>query len=179
MINLLPPIAKKKLHREYRLRLGIVVLWAIFVLEIFAVALFAPSYFILNSVTNTLANELAQKKLLSPATNAEIPSQLVEIKKELALLKLSGEVHDMLPSRLINELLDNKPRGVEFSAISYAESSGVVVIQLSGTAGTREELLILQKILKTSIVESVKFGSSFITRKPPIDFIVTITFKKQ
>lgn len=179
MINLLPPIAKKKLQREYRLRLGIVVLWAIFFLEIFVVALFAPSYFILSSGTKTLANELAQKKLLSPATNVEIPAQLVAIKKELALLKLSGEVHDIPPSRLINELLANKPQGIEITAVSFAENGGVVMIQFSGAAVTREQLLIFQKILKTQVVESVKFGSSFITKRSPIDFIVTVTFKKQ
>lgn len=178
MINLLPPVAKKTIHKEYRLRLGIVLLWVLFVLEVSAFALYVPSYFILNTITNTLENELAQKKMLAPSANDQIPAQLATIKKELALLKPSDDIQDIPPSRLIGDLLANKPRGIEFSAIAYAEMNGVIAVQFSGTATTREEMLALQKTLKTPMVDSIKFGSSFITKKSPIDFTVTVTFKK-
>ncbi|OGZ05495.1 MAG: hypothetical protein A2845_05790 [Candidatus Lloydbacteria bacterium RIFCSPHIGHO2_01_FULL_49_22] len=178
MINLLPPIAKKTIHKEYRLRLVIVVLCALFVLELSSVILFLPSYFIMNSMTKTLADELEQKKTLSPEVNEQIPSQLTTIKKELALLQSSDDILGIPPSRLIGELLQNKPRGIELSSVAYAEMGGIIAIQFSGTAITREELLALQKAFKTSMVESIKFGSSFITKKSPIDFTVTVTFKK-
>lgn len=178
MINLLPPIAKKTIHKEYRLRLVIVVLCAIFILEASSAVLFLPSYFIMNSMTKTLSGELEQKKTLTPQENEQIPSQLTTIKSELALLRPSDDIHGIPPSRLISELLENKPRGIELFSVAYAEMGGVVAIQFSGTAKTREELLALQKTLKTPMVESIKFGDSFITKKSPIDFTVTVTFKK-
>ena len=45
MINLLPPTEKKKLQRENRMRLSVLILWVALALEALVALLFLPSYY--------------------------------------------------------------------------------------------------------------------------------------
>jgi hypothetical protein len=174
MINLLPPRAKKEFRKEYLLRLGIIVLWAAFILEIFSVIIFLPSYYILHLDAQALANSLEQQKILAPVVDASVPAQLASIKGELDLLKPSG-VKEVVFSQLLEDIVAIKPRGIGLSAIAYTWDKGVTSIQITGTAETRDELLTFQKLLATP-KRTANFGGRFIIKKFPSDFSVIITY---
>ena len=179
MINLLSPSAKRKLAVEYRLRLGIVVLWFVFALEILAGIAFAVPYLILSANVDTLAKGIEQRRSLMPTEDAGAEAALKNIKSEITLLKQGSGITEVPPSVLLQNVLDGKPRGILVNAFSYGlVGKGGVEMQLSGIAGTRDGLLEFQANLKKNPqVSNIKYGSSFITKKTDIAFTVTITFK--
>lgn len=177
MINFLPPAEKKALIHEYWMRFGIIVLCAIFVLELFTLVSFIPSYYVLYLSTRDLAQNLAQLQALTPEGAKEALQNLAMIKKEIALLKLSDGIVDVPPSLLLQEVASQKPQGIELSAFAYTRTANTVTMQISGTALTQEALLAFRRSAKTNPrVLDFKYGSSFITQKTNIDFTAVITF---
>ena len=178
MINLLPPSEKKKLLREYWMRFGIIVLWAVFALEVFAVAVLTPSYYTLYLNTRGLAQSLAELRALTPEGAKEALQNLAAIQQQMALLKISDGTIDAPPSLLIGEIIQQKPQGVELFGLSYARTAKGANIQVSGTAQTQEAILAFRRNVKTNPrVSEFKYGSSFITKKTDIDFTASITFQ--
>lgn len=178
MINLLPQAEKKKLLQTYRLHLGILVLGAIVILELLAAVLFVPSFYILDSTTTNLADELAQNKKITPEGSDKAQQELADIKGDIAVLTPSKSTIDVLPSSIIDELLKQKPEGVGISALAYERNAKESALQLSGTANTREDLLQFQKNLKDDpMVADSQYSNSFILKKVNIDFTLTITLK--
>lgn len=177
MINLLPQLEKKKILGAYRMRLGVVVLWAILALLIFAGAALAPSYMLVDRMTKNLATELAEKKQSAPVGEEEAQGELTRIKEEIARLKLPSE-NDRIASLLLTLVFAQKPVGIDISSIAYANTNPTVAIQLSGMAATREDLLAFQRNLKSNPrFTDVKYAQSFIIQKTDIAFQLTITIK--
>ena len=178
MINLLPPGAKKRLTKDFRIRVSIVSFWVVFLFEILTLIFFVPSYYVLSLSTKKLTNELAQRELFIPGEKNDTAIELTAIKKELALLKPTGGEGDNTPTRLLDEILLSKPRGIEINSFSYENVKNKIDIQLLGVASTREDLLGFRKLLsaKTDIAE-VKFGSGFITKTTDIEYAMVISFK--
>ena len=177
MINLLPQTEKKKLQKEFRLRYTIVLLLALFVTEIIAFASFIPSYMMLHNSVSLLETELVEKKKNTPPEGEATQKDLNTIKSEIALLQESGG-NNLAPSRLMTELLSQKPAGVLISRFSYAVSDKSSSVQLSGNAGTREDLLSFQRLLKgNEHIKDARYSQSFITKKTDIDFVLIVDFK--
>lgn len=177
MINLLPQSEKKKLLGEYRLHLAVVLLWVILGLELCAGVLFAPSYYMINGTTKTLALELAAKKAVAPSGEEGAQQKLALIKSEIAMLKPSV-VSEALPSHVLTQILSQKPAGIGLNSYAYAYNAGTVLVQFTGIAATREDLLEFQRNLKENPrLSDVRYAQSFITRKTNIDFQLTVTFK--
>ncbi len=178
MINLLPAHAKKKLAQEYKIRLGVVVLCLIIGLEILSIGLFAPAYFTISASTKSLQQQLSDTRAATPKEGEDVQRQILAIKKEIDLLKPSAGASSTPPSALLNELLLDKPRGIEITSFAYARTKTNIGIQLSGLALTRDELLAFQNSLRANpLVADIKYGSSFITKKTNIDFVITVTMK--
>ena len=179
MINLLPQFEKKTLLKVYRLRIGVLILAAILVLELLAVALFFPSFYVLNGVTTSLAEELEQKKHMTPEGESSAQQELAVIKKEIAVLKPGAESIDAPPSVILTEVLSEKPDGIKISTLNYARSAKNAAVQLIGHARTSEDMLLFQKNLKDNPhVASTQYASNtFIIKKIDIDFVMTITLK--
>jgi len=177
MINLLLPHAKKSLRKEYLTRLSVMIFGAVFVVEIFTVGIYMPSYISLSSGIKTLQEQFDEKKSFSMATSKEIPGQLTLITQQLAALRPTSDGVGVAPSRLMEVILNNKPKNIEINAFLFTKANNAITVQLSGVSDTREDLLAFQKTLQTPEVQTVKFGGSFITKQAPIDFVVTVTFK--
>ncbi|MDO8520537.1 MAG: hypothetical protein Q7S52_00280 [bacterium] len=177
MINLLPPAEKKQLRREYWFRLGVVVLVAVFLLEVFGLLAFVPAYYALTSSTGDLAKSISERKALTPEDNAEVGRDLASIKKEIGILALAETAIDTPPSTLLEEIIPQRPQGIEFSAFAYVRADNPT-IQLSGIAATQEDLLAFRRNMQANVhVSDFKYGSSFITQKADIHFSATINFK--
>lgn len=177
MINLLPPLEKKKILGAYRLRLGVIILWVIFALLLFAAASLAPSYLYVDSKIKDLAVELEEKKQSAPVGDEEAQRELTRIKEEIARLKPPSE-GDITASALLSQVLAQKPVGIDVTSLAYADSNPAVTVQLSGMAATREDLLAFQRDLKSDPrFTEVKYAQSFIIQKTDITFQLTITIK--
>lgn len=177
MINLLPQSEKKQILGAYRMRLGVIVLWAIFALLLFAAASLAPSYIAVDRRTKELATQLEEKKQSAPVGGEEAQRELARIKEEIARLKLPPE-SDLLASALLTLVFAQKPAGIDVSSVAYADTGAVTTAQLSGMAATREDLLAFQRNLKNNPrFTEVKYAQSFIIQKTDISFQLTITIK--
>jgi hypothetical protein len=178
MINLLPPEEKKKLLREYWMRFGVIVLWAIFALEVFTVAVLTPSYYSLYLNTRGLAQSLAERRALTPEGAKEALENLAAIKQQMALLKVSDATIDAPPSLVLGEIIEQKPQGIEIFGFTYSRTAKSAIVQVSGTAQTQEAMLAFRRNVKTNPrVSDFKYGSNFITQKTNIDFTASINFQ--
>ncbi|HEY9585847.1 MAG TPA: hypothetical protein VJJ02_04645 [Candidatus Paceibacterota bacterium] len=178
MINLLPEDEKKKLTRERRVRLGVVMLWCVFALEMLTLLFFTPAYYVLYLNTEDLTQAISERRALTPKGTNEAQASLAKIKKEMALLQPSSGIADVLPSVLFGEVVAQKPQGVTLNVLTYTRATEDVTIQLSGIALVQEDLLAFRRNVKTNPrVVDFKYGSSFITKKTDIDFNAVITFR--
>lgn len=179
MINLLPQVEKRKLQREYYLRIGIVVSGLVFILEILTAGLFSPSYFLISEAEKALKVELAAKKALTPIGGEDAQKKIAIINAELALLNPINQQGAMLPSQVIMEILSKKPSGIDITSFAYGKTgASSASAQLSGVAGTREDLLAFQRMLKeNSRFGDIKYAQSFITKRTDIDFQLTVMVK--
>ena len=174
MINLLPQAEKKKLQKEFHLRYSAILLLVLFFTEMIAFASFVPSYMTLKNSALALETELVEKKNNAPPEGEETQKELNTIKSEIALLKTTNE-NNLTPSAVITELLSQKPAGVLITRFSYAVSDKGYAVQLSGNAGTREDLLSFQRLLKANLrIKDARYAQSFITKKTDIDFMLTV-----
>lgn len=178
MINLLPRYEQDRLAREYVMRIGVVVLAGIFVLELFALALFAPTYYALYVSTRDLAQDIEDRKKLVPAEDATVAASLATIKKEIAQLQPSEAVVDVPLSLLLEELVRAKTAGLTISAFGYVRGETNPSLQLTGVGATQEDLLGFRRNMQANPrVLDFKYGTSFITTKSNIPFTATINFK--
>ncbi|MDP2630795.1 MAG: hypothetical protein Q8P56_05320, partial [Candidatus Uhrbacteria bacterium] len=168
---------KKKLHQEYWLRLGIVAFEIVFVLEMLALFVFVPTYYALHTSTRDLMQNIVERKALTPSDDADIARDLASVKREIGLLALTADVEDTLPSVLLQEIVSQKPHGIEFTAFAYQRGASPL-LQISGNALTQEDLLAFRRNVQVNPrVLDFKYGSSFITQKSDIPFSATINFK--
>lgn len=178
MINLLSPIEKKKILKEYRLRLGVIVLVGVLTLEIIGFMSLVPSYAAIASSSGALSEQLAEKKMVALPGGDETQKKLDVIKKEIGLLKVMNGVKDIPPSSVMGDALKVKPEGIDVSVFAYGRSGEDVMIQIGGVARTREDLLAFQRSLKgNSHFADVRYAESFITKKTDINFQLTFKLK--
>ncbi|OGZ04905.1 MAG: hypothetical protein A3C93_03860 [Candidatus Lloydbacteria bacterium RIFCSPHIGHO2_02_FULL_54_17] len=178
MINLLPQEEKDRLHREYLLRFGTVVLVSICVLEVFAFMLFLPTYYALYTSTRDLSLNILERKNLTPEEDATIGRDLTKIKAEIALLRPTESVVDSPPSSLIEEIVRAKSYGIAISAFAYVRGESKPSLQLTGVAETQDDLLAFRRNVQANPrVLDFKYANSFITQKADIPFSATINFK--
>lgn len=178
MINLLPQPEKKELLRERWLRFVIVVLWSVLVLELLSVVLFTPAYYALYLSTSDLSRNLSERRALIPKDTEGAGSGLTVINKEIAILKISPRIVDVPPSLLLQEVILQKPVGIDLYTFAYVRTADTVSIQFSGTAPTQEDLLAFRRNVKMNPrVLDFKYGGSFVTKKTNIDFTTMITFQ--
>lgn len=178
MINLLPQSEKKKLLREYRLRLAVIVLWGMLMLEIIAFGLFVPSYLAISSSTSALSVVLEDIQSHAPDGSNETKRHLNLINQEIASLKVGGASTELFPSQLLTELLAVKSSGIAITGFSYARAGTSVTVQLNGNAATREDLIAYRSALTSNVhFSDPKYAQSYITKKTDIDFTLTTTIK--
>jgi hypothetical protein len=179
MINLLSPAEKKKIKREYFLRIGVIAAIGLLVLELVVIGTLVPSYLAITSSVRALSDELELKKANILPGNAEAQVELVTLKEKIALLKSTTATSEIPVSTIIEEVLKEKPRGVDVSLFAYGNSGSDIVIQIGGFARTREELLAFQRSLSKSegIFTDVQNAQNFITKKTDITFQLTLKLK--
>ena len=159
------------------MRFGAVLLVAIGLLELFTTALFFPAFYSVNSITRGLARNLDQSKSQSPEANKVTLEEVKIIRGDLDLLRPGTKAADALPSTLLDQIIKVKPMGITINTIAYTRVNELVNIQLSGVAGSRDDILVFKNELgKNPLFDKPKSGD-YITKKTNIPFSIMLLVK--
>lgn len=178
MLHLLPQYQKRKVIKEYRLRLGLVAIFTF----LFAVIMFSiftlPSYILLRSEKVSLElkkNTLESTINLSDEGNGELAANIA---KSISALK---PFEKTISPNLFIDSLAPETSGILINgyAFSQANPTDPVSVVLSGTAKTREDLTAYADTLNTRF-GGVKLPLSSLANTSNItfDFRFTMTYDK-
>lgn len=150
MINLIPNAERKKMIKDFYLRLVVVVFFAIGLSVLAASILLLPSYFASNIKLNIANTKLAtQRKEPVPDVDQKITGSIKEINNRLSLVERFQKDKYVVTERVINQVLLHKTADIKITEISYEESvPKTQKIIINGTAPSRERLLVFRRALE-------------------------------
>ena len=149
MINLIPNEEKKKKVRDFYFRLFVVSLFVLSFSILIADAVFLPSYFIASAKKNFINSQLTtQKAKPLPEVDKEILSQISDLEKRLTLIENTRKDKYIVSARVINEIIFKKISDIKINKISYQNNLTGKIIRVSGTAKSRERLLLFRRALE-------------------------------
>lgn len=177
MINLIPPIAKKNVAREYWVRT--LSIWAILCalsLAVFAVLL-VPTYVLLSRQLDGLALEIIQ---LDDENDAARHTEIVREVRAANILatQLTSQTDVPSASTVLAEIEDAQTRSIMISGFVYARDAQTITnIEVRGIAETREALVAFVDALRRNpkiLHAEVPVGDLAPERSLP--FSLTVTF---
>ena len=175
MFTLLPTVQKKRLSREYKLRLATLAVAAVGAVTLIACVLLFPAYV----VSNIKARESLLKKQgleSSPlfAEKSALRKTLADVRLELAL----AQAPEASTTAIIDEVIALKSNGIKLYHFAYTHAPTKGSLILNGKASTRQALLDFKKNLETNPAFSkVDFPVSDLSQSVDIEFTFTISGK--
>ncbi len=180
MINLIPPEGLQAVKREYIFRVGstlALLFSAVFIL--LSVSLI-PTYVLLESETNILANETGRTSDVDTKLN-HVETEILMINNILTQVKSVG--NETLPSSVIEAIQASAPAGVLLKNFSMNMSNGSIdSVQIQGVASTRESLV----QFRTAVEALPLFGKAEIPLSDlakdtnlPFGMVITLTQEKK
>src|SRR5574343_1050435 len=170
MINLLPSKEKIVLRQEYKMRLLIVVFFAISILSIIFSIFLAPSY-----KYSVLKEGIAKKNLeLFNSENPDIDveklnNEIVKTNEKLSFI-LSKKSNVFVSESVLEKILLLRTTGISFSQISF-DSNSKSVINIFGKAQNRSALKNFKEALgRESAFAVVDLPISNFIKPSDIDF---------
>jgi len=149
MVNLIPKKEKKKMIMGFRLRLVTLFLLTLDFCILIALVVLLPSYF-LSTTKNSVANAKLETQKLDPSLASEELVVIEDINKKLDLIE-NAEKNKFLPSvNVINAILSKKRPDIKITEISYQNDTRGKKIGVTGTAPSREVLLLFRLALESS-----------------------------
>lgn len=189
MLNILPYEEKKKILKEYHLRLAVVSVFAVSALILVSLVLLIPSYMLAVSKYNFVAEELArlEQKQSGTISEKEVNKQIQEVNKKVAVFLGNKKVKVSTPSEMITRIIGIKEDTIKIYSISYEANIDRDRVVLTGKADDRDSLARFVEILKKDpIFTSVSLPIGSYVKSTNIDFslildrvIVTDAPKKQ
>ncbi|HEC30530.1 MAG TPA: hypothetical protein ENI66_00760 [Candidatus Yonathbacteria bacterium] len=180
MANLLPLSEKKKIQREYKLRLSIVVMMLFAGLVAISGVLLAPSFILSSFKYNSAEKRLvAEKKKISDSSDGVDP---IKVAKEVnaQLVVLSKETSGLpLPYSVFTTIIKHKPELLKVDAMFYdiKKEDGSVVV--GGVSKDRKTLLaFLQALESDEMFTDVELPISSFVKGQDIKFSIKIILKK-
>jgi len=174
MFNLLPEPYKKKMRREYIIRLCVVALCFSFGIFLIASVFLLPSYFLSSIKERELMSRLSNEKASLPSDATVRPETVVQkTNADLALLKNNGSVSFV---GLVSKVLARKPVGIKIEGLTISQNTPTHQISISGTARLREDLVTFKKSLEDEpLFVKVELPVSSLAKSSDINFTVTVT----
>lgn len=169
MINLLPLSEKKKILTEYRLRLGVVSVFAVAGLVLASLALLGPSYFLSISKHTLVSSDLARLE----AAHVGVPqagdavTEIKVVNKKVDIFLKTEKVPHLVFSETILKIIATKGAQVKIIGFMYDAVPDRERVTLSGVAASRDSL--------AQFVEALKKDTTFTTVTLPISSYVKST----
>lgn len=173
MFTLLPEQHKKKLYKEYRLRLIVVVMFFVTSFFVVSVSLLYPSYISLKTEKSTLNVETQRLVDQIEFKNGQgINATIANIKSDLRLSKPD----ETLIAQAISAVLNERPGGVYIDTLRYTRGIGAPsTLSLHGTAKDRNALITFSNNLKKELIfSSVDLPISNLAKQADVDFSLTL-----
>lgn len=175
MINLLPFEEKKKLLTEYRLRLGVTVMFALAALVGSGLILLSPSYVLAlmrANYTEKMVLDL-ESKVKRAVQEKQINTEIAEVNRKIEILN-SGRSEHLVVSEVVKKLMAIRPATIKISGIMY--DPGVNErIMLTGVARDRESLAsFIDTLHKDNTFNTVNLPISSYVKSKDIDFSIAL-----
>lgn len=163
MVNLIPKEEKKKMIGDFRLRIVVLFLFMFGFCILVGLVTLLPSYFI-SSTKYSLSQTKLETQKLDPSHMSEELAIIQDINKKLDLIENSEKNRFTPSSDVIDAILLKKRPDIKITEISYENDVQGKKIGVTGTAPSREVLLLFRLDLESS--------SSFKTVDLPISNFV-------
>lgn len=177
MLNIFPTEEKKKVIAEYRLRLGIVVVFAVSALVLSSLVLLVPSYLIAVSKYNNVFGELSSLELRQDRAGQEkeVGTQIREENKKIDLF-LKGDTGERpTPPQIILSIIGIKSSAIKIHGFTYDASVGQERLVVTGVASDRDGLAhFVESLKKDPTFTKVELPISSYVKSTDIDFSVVV-----
>lgn len=179
MINLIPSQEKKAMKRDFYSRF-IATIFVVLGFSMFvATGTVFPSYFS-SVIKKNLSNEKLNNQIQEPLPEIDQTAMnlIEEIKVQLSILESNNTEGPVISEKVIKEIISKKTSSIKIKKISY-ESNPIKgrVVSISGTAPSREELLIFRKALESNpSFKNINLPISNFIKGEDIEFNLTLTF---
>jgi hypothetical protein len=177
MINLISQQSKKKIATQYFWRLGTVTALIVGAFLFLGTALLIPSYFIANEKENTevfRAAELQNNKEFQE--NKELGKLVENTNKQLE--RFDSIQSFAISHQLIQPVLDHvyeDETDIQLDTINYRVDEGVALVDIEGSAKTRDDLLRFVENLKADeLFTKVDVPVSSFVKNIDISFQITL-----
>lgn len=177
MINLLPKKEKKRLYREYLIRLVTLYIFFIIIISTVALLLLSPSYYLVHLKGNILEEQAkAYEKDSTDEAQSSTKIALVDIQEKLLILSDGGD--DVMLHEIISTIINGAGNGVSVTNVAYRNSGQEDVmsnITIKGVADRRESLRAFSQYIEDyEKVSSVDLPVSSLAKERDIDFEINI-----
>ena len=176
MHNLLSYESKKKIKKEYRLRLLVLFLASTLALSLILFLSLIPSYIFSMTREKTIANEKTaiQKSVVS--LESENLNQLLRSTKEKVESLKEGN-NDLSIYVIIEKVLSRRNAGVNILGFRFTPSDGLSRnLTVDGVAGSRDSLVQFRKNLEQEkLFDQVSLPVSNFAKQSEIDFTLTLS----
>jgi len=177
MFNILPQEEKKKVLTEYRLRLAVVVVFAVAALVLSSCILLVPSYLLAVSKYNFAAKELAtlEGKQVDGGKEKEIDTQIKAVNKKISLFLGDKKAIARTPSEAILSVLSVKNFSIKIRSVLYDVNPDREHLVFMGRAEDRDSLASFVEILKKDPSwNSVDLPIGSYVKSTNIDFTIVL-----
>lgn len=150
MINLIPNEEKKKMSRDFYLRLATLSFVMLSVSLLVASIAILPSYFLSSAEKNFIDQniQLQENKNVSLSDQNALMA-VRDLKNKLALVEKAEKNKSDFSQKIINEILLKKIQNIKITEIVYKNNSqNDRKINVSGRASSRETLISFRRILE-------------------------------
>lgn len=178
MINLTPKEERKKIKADFYLRLLIVFLFSVSMSVLIFDITMIPSYFSAQISREAVEQKLfEQKNIPVPALDIETQTIIQKINTRVKLIKEAEEKKFLVSERVINQILLKKMPDVKINSITYTtDSQSIQKILITGTAPSRERLLLFRRALEeNTFFKSVDLPISNFIKGSNIIFSLTLS----
>ncbi|MFA5095484.1 MAG: hypothetical protein WC447_02400 [Candidatus Paceibacterota bacterium] len=156
MINLIPNEDKKKMSRDFYLRLASIIFIMLGISFLIASVAILPSYF-LSSVEENTVNARLELQTSNPVTPLDQSTLAVvnDLKNKLDLIENTQKNKLIFSQKVINEIILKKMPNIKITRIAYQNNSQTgKKIDIGGIAPNREILLLFRQTLEDDIAFS-------------------------
>jgi len=178
MINLIPNEEKKKKVKDFYFRLAVVVITLLGCVMTIGSVSILPAYFLSSVKKNLYDTKLATEKQEIVALFDQDTLDIVnDLKNKLNLVENSVLDKYIVSKQVINGILLKKTSDIKITGIGYDNNPAKgKIINLTGTAGSRERLLLFKKALEDdTLFKKVDLPISNFVKGTNISFSMTIT----
>jgi Tfp pilus assembly protein PilN len=180
MANLLPQLEKKKIKKEYKIRLSITA--SLFVAGLVAIAgiLLLPSFILSSYKYNSAVKQLnVEKKKISDSSDGIDPIKTAKnVNAQLVVLGQKGYLTP-LSYDVFTVIVGYKPKGVKINSIFYDRMEEEGTVSVNGVSKDRKTLLsFLQSLEQEEMFSSVELPISSFVEGQDINFSIRITIKR-